>query len=103
VPAPDHAASLSALEISVSVAFLRFAHRDAADAKKPALLGCFGNVLADLAQPALEGGRVAGRLGIDYRANLPQRLDALGFDWEQTYASGTRMILRRKASDAVAL
>src|SRR5262245_41321059 len=59
---------------------LRFAHRDAADAKKSALLGCFGNVLADLAQPALEGGRVAGRLGIDYSASLPQRLDAPGFD-----------------------
>jgi hypothetical protein len=40
----------------------------------------FGDVLADLAQPALEGGRVAGRLGIDYCASLPQRLDAPGFD-----------------------
>src|SRR5215831_5619139 len=59
---------------------LCFAHRHAADAKKSALLGGLGNVLADLAQPALEGRCIAGRLGIDHRASLPQRLDALGFD-----------------------
>src|SRR5262249_5651084 len=33
----------------------RFAYAHAADAKKSTLLGCFGNVLADLAQPAFEG------------------------------------------------
>src|SRR5215813_4565505 len=59
---------------------LRFAYAHAADAKKSALLGGFGYVLADLAQPALEGCCIAGRLGIDYRTSLPQRLDALGFD-----------------------
>src|SRR5205807_1167678 len=55
---------------------LRFAHRDAADAEKSALLGGLGNVLADLAQPALESRCIAGRLGIDHRASLPRRLDA---------------------------
>src|SRR6516225_2260900 len=59
---------------------LRFAYAHAADAEKPALLGCFRNVLANLAQPGLEGRCIAGRLGIDYRTSLPQRLDALGFD-----------------------
>src|SRR5262245_65402970 len=52
---------------------LRFAYAHAADAKKSALLGGLGNVLADLAQPALEGRCIAGRLGIDYRTSLPQR------------------------------
>src|SRR5215471_5587437 len=60
--------------------FLRFAYAHAADAEKSALLGGLGNVLADLAQPALEGRCIAGRLGIDHRASLLQRLDALGFD-----------------------
>src|SRR5215813_4563187 len=59
---------------------LRFAYAHAADAEKSALLGGLGNVLADLAQPALEGRCIPGRLGIDYRTSLPQRLDALGFD-----------------------
>src|SRR5262249_5157255 len=59
---------------------LRFAHRDAADAEKSALLGGLGDVLADLAQPALEGRCIVWRLGIHHRASLPQRLDALGFD-----------------------
>src|SRR6516164_1847545 len=59
---------------------LRFDYAHAADAKKSALLGCLGNVLADLAQPALEGCRIARRLGIHHAASLPQRLDALGFD-----------------------
>src|SRR5262249_12924789 len=58
----------------------RFAHRHAADAEKSALLGGLRNVLADLAQPALEGRCIAGRLGIHHAASLPQRLDALGFD-----------------------
>src|SRR5215831_6073344 len=62
---------------------LRFAHRDAADAKKSALLGGLGNVLADLTQPALEGRCIVWRLGIDHRASLPQRLDALGFDLDR--------------------
>src|SRR5262249_36528649 len=56
------------------------AHCYAADAEKSALLGGLGNVLADLAQPALEGHCIAGCLGIDYRTSLPQRVDALGFD-----------------------
>src|SRR5262245_25189967 len=59
---------------------LCLAHCYAADAEKSALLGGFGNVLADLAQPALEGRGIAGRLGIDYRTSLPQRVNALGFD-----------------------
>src|SRR5262245_61010968 len=59
---------------------LRFAYAHAADAKKSALLGGLGYVLADLAQPAVEGRCIAGRLGIDDRTSLPQRLDALGFD-----------------------
>src|SRR5215468_7553904 len=59
---------------------LCLAHRHAADAKKSALLGGLGNVLADLAQPALEGHCIARRLGIDDRTSLPQRLDAFGFD-----------------------
>src|SRR5262245_25433475 len=37
-------------------------------------------MLADLAQPALEGSRIARRLGVDHRSGLPQRLDALGLD-----------------------
>src|SRR5262249_30881636 len=41
---------------------LRFAYAHAADAKKSALLGGFGYVLADLAQPALEGCSIAGAL-----------------------------------------
>src|SRR5262249_47276955 len=52
---------------------LRFAHRDATNSEKSAFLGCLGNVLADLAQPTLEGRCIPGRLGIDH-------LDALGFD-----------------------
>jgi hypothetical protein len=59
---------------------LCFAYAHAADAKKSALLGCLGNVLANLAQPAFEGHCIAGRLGIDYRTSLPERLDAPGFD-----------------------
>src|SRR5215831_19489278 len=59
---------------------LRFTYAHAADAEKSALLGGLGNVLADLTQPALEGCCIAGRLGIDHRASLLQRLDALGFD-----------------------
>src|SRR4029450_7823704 len=59
---------------------LRLAHRHATDAKKSALLGGLGNVVADRAHPALEGCCIAGRLGIDHCASLPQRLDALGFD-----------------------
>src|SRR5262249_14172739 len=59
---------------------LRFAYAHAADAKKSALLGGLGNASADLAQPALEGRCIAGRLGIHQGASLPQRLDALGFD-----------------------
>src|SRR5262249_25656003 len=59
---------------------LRLAHRDATNSEKSAFLGCLGNMLADLAQPALEGRCIAGRLGIDHRASLPQRLDALGCD-----------------------
>src|SRR5215472_11593744 len=59
---------------------LRFAYAHAADAKKSALLGGLRNVLADLAQPTLEGRCIAGRLGIDYRTSLPQRVNALGFD-----------------------
>src|SRR6516162_4543965 len=58
----------------------RFAYAHAADAKKSALLGGLGNVLADLAQPALESRCIAWRLGIDHGASLPQRLDALGLD-----------------------
>src|SRR5262249_6497348 len=49
----------------------------AADAKKSALLRCLGNVLTNLAQPPFEGRCIAGRLGIDYRTSLPQRLDAV--------------------------
>src|SRR5215813_6498300 len=60
---------------------LRFAHCYAADAKKSALLGGLRNVLADMTQPALEGRCIARRLGIDYRTSLPERLDALGFDF----------------------
>src|SRR5215813_13291774 len=52
---------------------LRFAYAHTADAEKSALRGCLGDVLADLAQPALEGRCIPGRLGIDH-------LDALGFD-----------------------
>src|SRR5262249_39358449 len=59
---------------------LCLAHCYAADAEKSALLGGLGNVLADLAQPALEGRCIAGRLGIDYRTSLPQSLYAFGFD-----------------------
>src|SRR5262245_56354883 len=59
---------------------LCLAHCYAADAEKPALLGGLRNVLADLAQPVLEGRCIAGRLGVDYRTSLPQRIDALGFD-----------------------
>src|SRR5262249_6339570 len=59
---------------------LRLAHRHAADAEKSALLGGLRNVMADLAQPTLEGRCIPGRLGIDHRASLPQSLDALGFD-----------------------
>src|SRR5262245_64899018 len=59
---------------------LCLAHRHAADAEKSTLLGGLGNVLADLAQPALEGRCIARRLGIHHAASLPQRLDALGFD-----------------------
>ena len=40
---------------------LCFAHPDAADAKKSTLLGCLGDVLADLAQPALESRCIPGR------------------------------------------
>src|SRR5215813_8408817 len=43
---------------------LCLAHCCAADAKKSALLGGLRNVLADLAQPALEGRCIAGCLGI---------------------------------------
>src|SRR5262249_28230761 len=57
-----------------------FAYAHAADAKKSALLGGLGDVLADLAQPTLEGRCIARRLGIHPRASLPQSLDALGFD-----------------------
>ena len=64
----------------VERSLFRFAYAHAADAEKSAFLGGLGNVLADLAEPPLEGRCIAGRLGIDYRTSLPQRLDALGFD-----------------------
>src|SRR6516164_3013755 len=64
----------------VERSLFRFAYAHAADAEKSAFLGGLGNVLADLAEPALEGRCIARRLGIDYRTSLPQRLDALGFD-----------------------
>src|SRR5262245_5943211 len=59
---------------------LCLAHRHAANAKKSAFVGCLGNVLADLAQPAFECGRITWCLRIDHGASLPLRLDALGFD-----------------------
>src|SRR5215472_5597915 len=74
---------------------LRFAYAHAADAKKSALLGGLGNVLADLAQPALEGRCIARRLGIDYRTSLPQRLDALGFDL--TWLAACELLLQAVA------
>jgi hypothetical protein len=43
--------------------FFRIAHPNAAHAKKSAFLGRFGNVLADLTQPALECTSIAWRLG----------------------------------------
>ena len=61
--------------------FLSFAYRHAASAKKPSAFVCrFGDMLADLLQPVLIGGGIAGRLGIDYCCGLPQRLDAFFFD-----------------------
>src|SRR6516225_7249663 len=59
---------------------LRFAHRNTSDAKKSPLLGCFGNVLADLTQPNLESTSIARRLGVEHRPGFAQRLDALGLD-----------------------
>src|SRR5262249_30181747 len=77
---------------------LRFAYAHAADAKKSALLGGLGNMLADLAQPALEGCCIAGRLGIDYRTSLPQRLDALGLDL--TWLAACELLLEAVACGA---
>src|SRR5262249_58539537 len=77
---------------------LRFAYAHAADAKKSALLGGVGNVLADLAQPALEGRCIPGRLGIDHRASLPQRLDALGLDL--TWLAACELLLQAVARGA---
>src|SRR5260370_33931279 len=59
---------------------LCFAHRHAADAEESALLGCLGNVLADLTQPAFEGGSIARRLRINHSPSFAQGLDALRFD-----------------------
>src|SRR6516162_7785007 len=77
---------------------LRLAHRHAADAKKSALLGGLGNVLADLAQPALEGRCIRGRLGIDNRTSLPQRVNALGFDL--TWLTACELLLEAVARGA---
>src|SRR5262245_43397822 len=76
----------------------RLAYAHAADAKKSALLGGLGNVLADLAQPALEGRCIPGRLGIDYRTSLPQSLDTLGFDL--TWLAACELLLQAVARGA---
>src|SRR6516164_5589647 len=77
---------------------LRFAYARAADAKKSALLGGLGNVLADLAQPALEGRCIPGRLGIDHRTSLPQGLDTLGSDL--TWLAARELLLEAVARGA---
>ncbi len=57
---------------------LDVAHLHAAEAEQAAALARrFGHVLADLAQPALEGCRIGRRLGIHERSGLLQSLDAL--------------------------
>src|SRR5262245_25018924 len=76
---------------------LALTHRHAAKAEKSTLRGGLGNVLADLAQPALEGGCIARRLGVDYRSGLPQRLDALGLDLAGFAAS--KLFLQAVARD----
>src|SRR5262245_35095530 len=78
---------------------LCLAHRHTADAKKKStLLGGLGNVLADLAQPALEGRCIAGRLGIHHCASLPQSFDALGFDL--TWLAACELLLEAVARGA---
>ena len=69
---------MSALEISVSVAFS--ASLTGTPPMPRNILRCFSNVLANLLQPALKGCRIARRLDVDYRGGLPQYLDALVFD-----------------------
>jgi hypothetical protein len=39
-----------------------------------------GHVLANLAQPAFESSCVGGRLCVRHRTDLPQRLNAFGWD-----------------------
>src|SRR5215468_4631676 len=60
---------------------LRIAYKHAANAEKSTFLSCFGDMLADLAEPALEGGRIIRRLAVNQRASLPQGLDALGLEF----------------------
>src|SRR5262249_24083159 len=58
---------------------LGFAHQHAADAKKAAFRGRFGDMPADLLQPALIGRSVTGRLGVDYCGSIPQCFDTSVF------------------------
>jgi hypothetical protein len=51
--------------------FFVVAHLHAANPKKAALFRCFGDVLADLAQPAFECGRVSRRLRVEQLSRLP--------------------------------
>jgi len=73
---------------------LCFAHRHATDPEESALLGCLGNVLADLTQPAFEGGSIARRLRINHGPSFAQRLDALRFDLGR-FAATTTMTLAK--------
>ena len=59
---------------------LRIAYKHAANAEKSSFLRCFGDILADFTEPALEGGRIVRRLAVNQRPRLPQGLDALGLE-----------------------
>jgi hypothetical protein len=54
---------------------LALAYLDAAEAEKTAFLGGLGDPLGCGPQPCLEGGGILGRLGVEKRAKLAQRLD----------------------------
>ena len=60
--------------------FLGFAYRHSTAKKSSTFVRRFGDVLADLLQPALIGCSIARHFCIDYGSGLPQRLDALIID-----------------------
>ena len=54
----------------MDLSILDIAYQHAANAEKSTFLRCFGDMLADFTQPALEGGRIIRRFAVNQRRGL---------------------------------